>query len=173
MAEAIQHKRSNKFHQLDLFGNPLDVIFHPIDTIENTGKDILRFVEHPINTTKAFFNDKETATKNFIKNPLGTFKNDFTEVVNAIEKIPTEIRQDVNYIGDTIQNIEDDFYSAGKFIYKEGKIIGTDIYDVGKGAFNFAENSVTFVEKYYKVALFGVGSYFVARWYNELAQVFK
>jgi len=174
---SIKKGNSSKKTQ-SFFTDPLNAIEHPIDFIENKAKSALNFVEHPINTTKAFFNDEETTAKNFIKNPIGDFTSGLEQIRDEIRAIPSSIEtgfNDISYFADrvesTVKTVGEDIEKGAEWTWDEAKIVGGEIYDFGKGAINFGERTVQFIENYYQLLFMAGAVYMGARFYNEVKQV--
>jgi len=173
--ERNQHKFKS---QSSLFPDPLQIFEHPIDYIEYRAKNTWQFVTHPIDTTKQFFKDEEQGAKNFIKNPIGTFDEGLGQIRDEIEAIPSAIETGFNDISwfanrveSSVKTVENDIVKGGEWAWDEAKIIGSDVYNFGKGAVNFGERAVYFVENYYQIILMAGAVYTGARFYNEVKQV--
>lgn len=157
-----------------------DLILHPIDTIENTGKNIVNFVEHPINTSETFFKDEKNKVTHFIEHPIDSVTGDFTSIANEIKAIPTEIKADFKATQTFFNNVVDESEKIGKTIYDDAKwvgheveIVAEDVYDGAKALYRFGNKSVQFVENNYQTILFVFASYLTAKYINEVKNAIK
>jgi len=107
-----------------------------------------------------------------------SLKNEFVKPFTKVEK---SVVNDVKKVENTIENIAQtaekdlkmistEIYDGGKWVVKEAEIIGEDVITAGRGLYKFGSKTVIFIENYYPVILFGLGSYLGARYVNELKQ---
>lgn len=171
-------RSQHKFNSQALFPDPLQILEHPINFIENKAQTALNFFEHPINTSEAFFNDEKTSVKNFIKNPIGDFTSGLEQIRDEISAIPSSIETGFNDISFFANQVESAVKTVGKDIEKgaewtwaEAKLVGEEVFDFGKGAITFTERTAKFIENNFQLLLMVGAVYTGARFYNEVKQV--
>jgi hypothetical protein len=165
---------------LSFFSDPKgfeNTILHPIDTIENEFTAAKHFISHPIEDTKQIFKTEKTKVTKFTKHPIDTItggvSNEFGDIKDAIEKIPTEIRKDVNYIGNQFDYFRTDLKKGAtaveQFVKKDIEPLAVDTYKLVSG---LAKGMIWLVERP-QLVVGGVGSYLAMRWLNELRDLTK
>jgi len=171
-------RSQHKFNSQAFFPDPLQILEHPIDYIENKAQSAVNFFEHPINTTKAFFNDEGTSVKNFIENPITSVETGLSAIRDEITAIPSSIEtgfNDISYFANQVESavktVGEDIEKGADFTWSEAKLVGGEIYDFGKGAITFTERLAQFIENNYQLLLMAGAVYTGARFYNEVKQV--
>jgi len=102
------------------------------------------------------------------------FVSPFTKVeksvVNNVKKVENTIENIAETAEKDLKMISTEIYDGGKWIVKEAEIIGEDVVIAGRGLYRFGSKTVIFVENYYPLILFGLGSYLGANYINTVKQ---
>lgn len=132
-------------------------IAHPIDSIEGVGSGVVKFAQHPIDTTIGSVETKFNNSLNAIEHPLDTIEKKFDNVTKNFQEIGSELKKGINYFDEGVE------YAWGSVI----KPVFVDIYSLMQFGFNIIQWTVD--HRYFVVAV--GSSYFVMKYVNEVKKI--